>query len=94
MGRGRFLISACLTIKNDEKISIFFCTTKRNFHSEVSKTLADFMPFKRWTGVLQVQPCFEIIDYFIFGMLYLSLEHSINEFPLFKPCIIREQCTL
>ena len=23
------------------------------------------MPFKRWIGVLQVQPCFEIIGYFI-----------------------------
>ena len=32
----RFLILACLAIKNDEKISIFFCTTKRNFYSEDS----------------------------------------------------------
>ena len=31
------------------------------------------MPFESWTGVLQVQPCFEIIDNFIFGMLSLSL---------------------
>ena len=42
---GRFLISACLAIKNDEQISISFCIMKRNFHSEVSKILADFMPF-------------------------------------------------
>ena len=43
---GRFLILACLVIKNDEKILIFLCITKRNFHSEVSKILADFMPLK------------------------------------------------
>ena len=36
-----------------------------------SKIQADFMPFESWTGVLQVQPCFEIIDNFIFGMLSL-----------------------
>ena len=55
---GKFFISTCLTIRNDEKISIFLCITKRNFHSQVSKIRTDFMPFKRWTGVLQVQPCF------------------------------------
>ena len=44
---GRFLVSACFTIKNDKKISIIFCIMKRNFHSEVSKILADLMPFKR-----------------------------------------------
>ena len=42
---GRFLISACLAIKNDEKISIFFCITKRNFYWEISKILPDFVPF-------------------------------------------------
>ena len=30
----QILISACLAIENDEKISIFFCITKQNFHSE------------------------------------------------------------
>ena len=35
------------------------------------------MPFKSWTGVLQVQPCFEIIDHFIFGMLYLSFKLTV-----------------
>ena len=29
------------------------------------------MLFESWTGVLHVQPCFEIIDNFIFGMLSL-----------------------
>ena len=53
-----------------------FCSRKLNFHSEVSKILADFMHFKRWTGVLRVQPCFEIIDYCIFGMLYLSFKFN------------------
>ena len=52
-GGGRFFILACLTIKNDEKISIFFCIKKRNFHSEVSKILADFIPFRGLTDVLQ-----------------------------------------
>ena len=51
---GRILISACLAINNDA----IFCITIRNFHSEVSKILADFMPFEIWTGVLQVQPYF------------------------------------
>ena len=55
---GKFFISTCLTVRNDEKMSIFFCITKRNFHSQVSTILTDFMPFKRWTGVLQVQTCF------------------------------------
>ena len=32
---GRILISACLVINNDEKISTFFCIMIRNFHSEV-----------------------------------------------------------
>ena len=72
----RFLISPCLAIENDEKISIFFCITKRNFHSEVSKILADFMSFNNWIGVLQVQPCVEIIDYFIFRMLYVSFKFN------------------
>ena len=34
------------------------------------------MPFESWTGVLQVQPCFEIIDNFI------SAECSISLFNL------------
>ena len=51
---GRILISACLVINNDD----IFCITIRNFHSELSKILADFMPFESWTGVLQFQPCF------------------------------------
>ena len=42
-----FFISTCLTIRNDEKLSIFFCIMKRNFHSQVAKILTDFMPFKR-----------------------------------------------
>ena len=50
---------------------------KGNFNSEVSKILADLMHFKRWTGVLQVQPCFEIIEDYIFGMLYLSLNSIV-----------------
>ena len=36
------------------------------------KIQADFMPFESWAAVLHVQPCFEIIDNFIFGMLYPS----------------------
>ena len=46
------------------------------FHSEVSKILADFVSLKSWTGVHEVQPCFEIIDYFIFEMLYLSFKFN------------------
>ena len=61
---GRSLISACLAINNDD----IFCITIRNFHSEVSKVLADFMPFESWIGVLQ--PCFQIIDNFIFASVW------------------------
>ena len=66
---GRILISACLSFDNDEEISIFFCITIRNFRSEVSKILAGFMHFEIWTGVLQVQPCFEITDNFFWNAL-------------------------
>ena len=31
------------------------------------------MPFESWTGVLQVQPCFEIIDNFISSECSISL---------------------
>ena len=34
---------------------------------------ADFMHFESWTGVLQVQPCFEIIYIFIFGVPSIPL---------------------
>ena len=63
----RILISACLVINNDEKMSTFlYYDTKFSFGRSFSKIQADFMPFESWTGVLQVQPCFEIIHNFIF----------------------------
>ena len=68
---GRILISVCLAINNDEKISISLYYEMK-FSFEVSKILTDLMPFESWTGVLQVQPGFEIIENFIFEMLYLS----------------------
>ena len=71
---GRILISACLIINNDEKISTFFVL--RCEIGSFSKIQADFMPFESWTGVLQVQPCFEVIDNFIFGVLYLSFKFN------------------
>ena len=55
----------------------YFCITIWNLYSEVSKILEGFMPFGSWTGVLQVQHCFEIIDTFVFGMLYLSFKFSL-----------------
>ena len=70
------LISACLVINNDEKISTFFVLRYEIFIRKFSKIQADFMPFESWTGLLQVQPCFEIIDNFIFGMLYLFLKFN------------------
>ena len=73
---GRMLISACLVINNDEKIWTFlYYDTKFSFES-FSKIQAYFMPFESWTGVLQVQSCFEIIDNFIFGVLYLSFKFN------------------
>ena len=64
---GRILISACLVINNDEKVSTFSVLWYELFIWKFSKIQADFMPFESWTSVLQVQPCFEIIDNFIFG---------------------------
>ena len=73
---GRILISTCLVINNDEKISTFlYYDTKFSFGS-FSKIQADFMHFESWTGVLQVQPCFEIIYKFIFGVLYVSFKFN------------------
>ena len=58
----RILISTCLVINNDKKISTFlYYDTKFSFGG-FSKIQADFMPFESWTSVLQVQSCFEIID--------------------------------
>ena len=68
---GRILISACLVINNDEKISAFLYYDTKFSLGSFSKIQADFMPFESWTGVLQVQTCFEIIDNFIFGKLSL-----------------------
>ena len=63
---GRILILACLVINNDEKISTFlYYDTKFSFGS-FSKIQADFMPFESWTGVFQIQHCFDIIDNYIF----------------------------
>ena len=42
---GRILISACLVINNDEKISTFFCITIRNFHLEVFENSSRFHAF-------------------------------------------------
>ena len=35
------------------------------------------MHVESWTGVLQVQPCFEIIYNFIFRVLYLSFKSPV-----------------
>ena len=73
---GRILILACLVINNDKKILTFlYYGTKFSFGS-FSKIQADFMPFESWNGVLQVKPCFEIIDNYIFGVLYLSFKFN------------------
>ena len=74
---GRILVSAYLVIKNDEKILTFYVyyETKFSFRS-FSKIQAEFMLFESWTGVPQVQSCFEIIDNFIFGMLHLSFKFN------------------
>ena len=56
-----------MAIKNDKKVSIFFVLQNKIF-IRISCLLR---AFQSWTGVLQVQLYFEIIDYFIFGMFYL-----------------------
>ena len=73
---GRILISACLVINNDEKISTFFVLRYEIFIRKFFKIQADFMHVESWTGVLQVQPCFEIIYNFIFRVLYLSFKFN------------------
>ena len=50
--------------------------TKFSFGS-FSKIQADFMHFESWTGVLQVQPSFDIIYNLIFGVLYLSFKFNV-----------------
>ena len=50
--------------------------TKFSFGS-FSKIQADLMPFESWTDVLQVQPCFEIIDNFIFGVCISLLNSTV-----------------
>ena len=72
---GRILISACLVINNDEKISTFFVLRYEIFIRKFSKIQADFMHFESWTGVLQVQPCFDIIDNF-FSKCSLSFKFN------------------
>ena len=67
---GRILISAWLAINNDERILTFFVLRYEIFIQ------ADFMHVESWTDVLQVQPCFEIIYNFIFGVLYLSFKFN------------------
>ena len=56
---GRILIWACLVNNNDEKVSTFLYYDMKFSFGSFSKIQADFMPFESWTGVLQVQPCFE-----------------------------------
>ena len=73
---GRILISACFVINNDENISIFFVLRYEIFIRKFSKIQTDFMAFESWTGVLHVQPCFEIIDNSFLGMLYLSFKFN------------------
>ena len=73
---GRILISACLVNNNDEKILTFLYYDAKFSFGSFSKIQADFMLFESWTGVLQVQPCFEIIDNYIFGVLYLSFKFN------------------
>ena len=72
----RILISACLVINNDENISTCFVLRYEIFIRKFLKIQADLMPYESWTGILQVQPCFEIIDNFIFGILYLSFKFN------------------
>ena len=73
---GRILISACLVIIMTKRYRRFlYYDTKFSFGS-FSKIQADFMHVESWTGVLQVQPCFEIIYNFIFGVVYLSFKFN------------------
>ena len=74
---GRILILAYLVINNDKKIIDILCILRCEFSfRSFSKIQEEFMPFESWTGVLQVQSYFEIIDNFIFRMLYLSFKFN------------------
>ena len=73
---GRILIRHVWSLIMTKRHQRFlYYDTKFSFGS-FWKIQADFMPFESWTGVLQVQPCFEIIDNFIFGVLYLSFKFN------------------
>ena len=65
-----------MVINNDEKMSTFLYYDMKFSFGSFLKIQADFMHFESWTGVLQVQPCFEIIYNFIFGVLYLSFKFN------------------
>ena len=69
---GRILISACLVVNNDENISMFLYYDTKSLFGRFSKIQVDFRPFESWTGVLQVQTCFEII-YNLFSECSISL---------------------
>ena len=66
---GKVLLSACLAIKNDEKISICF------MYYETKFLFGSFENSSRFHAFLEII-CFEIIDNFIFGMLYLSFKFN------------------
>ena len=62
--------------RSRKDIDVFlYYDTKLSFGS-FSKIQTDFMHFESWTGVLEVQPCFEIIYNFIFRVLYLSFKFN------------------
>ena len=73
---GRILISACLSLIVTKRYRRFLYYDTKFAFGSFSKIQAGFMPFESWTGVLQVQPCFEIIENFIFGVLYLSFKFN------------------
>ena len=70
---GRILISAC---SGHEKILIYFALRYEIFIRKFSENSSKFHAFESWTGVLQVQPSFEIIYNFIFGVHYLSFKFN------------------
>ena len=66
--------------------------TKFSFGS-FSKIQADFMHFESWTGVLQVQPCFEIIYNFFseFPISLLNLTVFVTARDIYSSLILSNQ---
>ena len=90
---GRILISACWSLIMTKRYRRFlYYNTKFSF-GRFLKIQADFMHFESWTGILQVQPCFEIIYNFNSecSISLLNLTFSVTACDIYSFLILSNQ---